>query len=98
MLKIFIFAAGVIEWVSVADLKWNVRLWGYSISSVVKLTQDFLKQLDKPAPEKGPQSDLGAIAKPGGRQSNVLPLDQLSPMVADGVALQGICNTTRGLF
>ena len=54
--------------------------------------------MDKPAPEKGPRSDLGAITKPGGRQSNVLPLDQLSPMVADGVARQGICNTTRGLF
>ena len=54
--------------------------------------------MDEPAPEKGPRSDLGAIAKPGGRQSNVLPLDQLSPMVADGVARQGICNTTRGLF
>ena len=54
--------------------------------------------MDKPAPEKGPRSDLGAIAKPGDRQSNVLPLDQLSPMVADGVARQGICNTTRGLF
>ena len=54
--------------------------------------------MDKPASEKGPRADLGAIAKPGGRQSNVLPLDLLSPMVADGVARQGICNTTRGLF